>query len=338
MECGSVTTRSGGAAPDPRGQDALPDENSLERLLAEANLARLRSHWPDAEAGCVMVLRADPNNLHAHSLLGDIYRDQGRFDDALQWYRLALDLAPSSAADREKLLRLETDIREAEGRSITAVADRNEPPVLLRQFRWLTVAIVVVAIAAATITWSATRHASRLAPPRHAGGMKVRPAVGPVPHRDHVGRAQPLPQATPVPRTVEPGRQIDADLRLEAGLAARSDLTQGMRVLAASAGGGVGVLVLGLPQAVSGGTLGRNEMLRGALASAAFLLNGPANPVSVQVMVMDADGQGLMRPLFRGVVTRAALQSGADFASTWWSPSAEPSGPAFSGEAEAPQG
>jgi hypothetical protein len=147
-----------------------------------------------------------------------------------------------------------------------------------------------------------------------------------------------MPQAAAAPRVVEPGRQIDADLRLEAGLTARADLTQGMRVLAASVGGGVGVLVLGLPQASSGATLGRNEMLRGASSSAEFMLNGPADPVSVQVMVMDADGQGLMRPLFRGVVTRAALQSGTNFASTWWSPSAEPSGPAASGEADPPQG
>ncbi|MCX6359360.1 MAG: tetratricopeptide repeat protein [Armatimonadetes bacterium] len=319
------------------GQEARSDGNGLERLLAEANLARMRGHWPDAEAGCVKVLRADPNNLHAHSLLGDIYRDQGRSDDALQWYRLALDLAPSSAADREKLLRLETDIREAEGRSLTASADSHEPPVPLRQFRWLTAAIIVVAIAAGTITLSATRRAPHPAPSKDASGVKVSPVTGPAARPDPLGRAPQAAQAA-APRSVEPARQIDADLRLEAGLATRADLTRGMRVLAVSASGGGAVLALGLPQAASGAAMGRNEMLRGALASAAFLLNGPASPGSVQVMVMDADGQGLMRPLFRGVVTRAALQAGSNFASTWWSPSAEPSGPATSGESDPPQG
>jgi hypothetical protein len=270
--------------------------------------------------------------------LGDIYRDQGRSDDALQWYRLALDLAPSSAADREKLLRLETDIREAEGRSLTASADGREPPVPLRLFRWLTAAIVVVAVAAGTITLSATRRAPHPAPPKDAGGVKVGPAVGPAARPDPLGRAPQAGQAAAAPRAVEPGRQIDADLRIEAGLTARTDLTRGMRVLAVSASGGGAVLALGLPQAAAGIAMGRNEMLRGALASASFLLNGPANPGSVQVVVMDADGQGLMRPLFRGVVTRAALQANSNFASTWWSPSAEPSGPASSGEADPPQG
>jgi hypothetical protein len=37
--------------------------------------------------------------------MGDIYLDQGRLDDAIQWYCLAIDLDPGNAADRLKLTR-----------------------------------------------------------------------------------------------------------------------------------------------------------------------------------------------------------------------------------------
>src|SRR5216110_1032892 len=64
--------------------------------LSEANLLRMRARWVDAENRCIEALRLDPNNLDGHSLLGDIYRDQGKLGDAAQWYQLALDLNPNS--------------------------------------------------------------------------------------------------------------------------------------------------------------------------------------------------------------------------------------------------
>ncbi len=85
-----------------------------EKRLAGANLARMRSKWLDAETGCIEVMRSDPNNLDAHSLLGDIYRDQGRLDEAEQWYRMALDVDPSSARDKEKAEWIEQERRRRE--------------------------------------------------------------------------------------------------------------------------------------------------------------------------------------------------------------------------------
>ena len=43
------------------------------------------------------VLRSQPGNADAHSLLGDIYRDQGAIDDAIQWYRMAVGPAARTA-------------------------------------------------------------------------------------------------------------------------------------------------------------------------------------------------------------------------------------------------
>lgn len=98
--CGASTA----SGPPAGGTDGL---KSSEPALAAANLARLRKSWEVAEAACIEVMRADPNNVNAYSLLGDIYRDQERFTEASQWYRMALDLKPDSPADRVKLAEVE---------------------------------------------------------------------------------------------------------------------------------------------------------------------------------------------------------------------------------------
>ena len=75
-------------------------------LLAQANLLRVRGHWDDAAEKCMAALRLAPDSASANSLLGDIYENQGRFEDAALWYRLALDANPDSPADHLKLNRL----------------------------------------------------------------------------------------------------------------------------------------------------------------------------------------------------------------------------------------
>src|SRR5476651_2171431 len=75
-------------------------------LLAQANLLRIRGAWQEAVDKCMAAMRIIPGNCAAQSLLGDIYENQGKFDDAIQWYRMALDSNPSSIADKAKLNRL----------------------------------------------------------------------------------------------------------------------------------------------------------------------------------------------------------------------------------------
>lgn len=65
----------------------------------------MRGQWSEAADQCAEVLRIDPRNATAHSLLGDIYQDQGRPRDARHWYQLALEMNPASTADRAKLAR-----------------------------------------------------------------------------------------------------------------------------------------------------------------------------------------------------------------------------------------
>jgi hypothetical protein len=87
-----------------------PPDKGISILLAEANLLRLRRSFDLAVAKCVEVLRRYPNNASAHSLLGDIYHDQGLHADALGWFKLALDLDPASVADQQKIEQVEAEL------------------------------------------------------------------------------------------------------------------------------------------------------------------------------------------------------------------------------------
>ena len=75
-------------------------------LMAQAYLLRIRGAWQEAVDKCMAALRIFPGNCAAQSLLGDIYENQGKHDDAIRWYRMALDTNPNSPADKAKLARL----------------------------------------------------------------------------------------------------------------------------------------------------------------------------------------------------------------------------------------
>lgn len=125
-QCGEVLTPREGAEitletaveelTSPQPSLSLPQSEpepvvsaaEIHRLLTRANLNRMRREWPGAVEGCIQVLRLDPGNQTAHSLLGDIYRDQGKMEDAVRWYRMAVDLKPN-AADESKLREAERE-------------------------------------------------------------------------------------------------------------------------------------------------------------------------------------------------------------------------------------
>lgn len=86
-------------------------------LLSRSNLARMRARWEEAADLCVQALRLDPSNPTAHSLLGDIYQDQGRPEEARHWYQLALEIQPASEADRAKLARVEEALEARQQRA-----------------------------------------------------------------------------------------------------------------------------------------------------------------------------------------------------------------------------
>ncbi len=96
--CGQPTPGASRAG-SPEGEAG--NENYL--ALVRADVFRLRRQWNLAEVECSEVLRRDPDSADAYSVMGDIYRDQGKLRDAIEWYRMALDRNPSSVADRRKV-------------------------------------------------------------------------------------------------------------------------------------------------------------------------------------------------------------------------------------------
>jgi len=85
-----------------------PMSTTFDAELAMANVLRMRGEFKKAQDICLSVLKRFPNSNGAHTLLGDIYSDQGLLEQAAQWYELALDLDKTSIADRQKL----DDVRE----------------------------------------------------------------------------------------------------------------------------------------------------------------------------------------------------------------------------------
>ena len=111
---------------------SAPAENagtSAESCLLRANLLRMRGRWDLAADQCAEVLRMDAANSTAHSLLGDIYQDQGRMEEARHWYQLALELNPSSDAARAKLARVEEmlEARQQRAEWEAVIEGRSQP-------------------------------------------------------------------------------------------------------------------------------------------------------------------------------------------------------------------
>jgi hypothetical protein len=129
-------------------------------LLARANLLRMRGQWAEAVECCTEALQADAHSAAAHSLLGDIYENQGRLDKAIHWYQLALEHNPHSIADKAKLGR---------ARELQAVRRRSGDSrlswaylVAVAGVAFLFIAFVMAAIAAAdrrTAPTTAVAHA-----------------------------------------------------------------------------------------------------------------------------------------------------------------------------------
>jgi len=128
-QCGGSLVRPGARCGQCHPAAAPPAADVAGPMLARANLLRMRARWEEAVDQCVEVLRADARNPTAHSLLGDIYQDQGRLEDARHWYQLALELNPNSEADRAKLARVEEtlDARQQRAKWESMLEGRGQP-------------------------------------------------------------------------------------------------------------------------------------------------------------------------------------------------------------------
>lgn len=89
-------------------------ERELERLLATANLHRLRGQLLEAEETCRKALEVDPKDVSIREMLGDVLYDAGKLDAASNEYRAALELAPGKASLETKFAKVTLEIAERE--------------------------------------------------------------------------------------------------------------------------------------------------------------------------------------------------------------------------------
>lgn len=75
-------------------------------LLARANLMRMRGDAKQAEKVCLEILRRYPNHATANALMGDILLDQGKEEDARQWFLSTLEIDPANSQAKARLQHL----------------------------------------------------------------------------------------------------------------------------------------------------------------------------------------------------------------------------------------
>jgi len=135
IECGAPLSDDPGA----EGSD-----QEVYREITQANLSRIRGDYKQAVDICLGILKRFPNNGTAHTLLGDIYAEQGELEQAAQWFEMALDLRPESQNDRRKLEAVQR--RQSEQEAASTAQQLGIPESRPRTQQYLYVMVLLVAI------------------------------------------------------------------------------------------------------------------------------------------------------------------------------------------------
>jgi predicted Zn-dependent protease len=83
-------------------------------LYKKADSAFLRGDVKEARRCCDEIIAALPNEPLAHQLLGDLLADQGKYEDALKAYYVALIEFPSSRLLQVKIERAKMALQAAD--------------------------------------------------------------------------------------------------------------------------------------------------------------------------------------------------------------------------------
>lgn len=112
------------AAPGQRRTSRTQERPAVDRLLRDAEVAFMRGQLSAAMDFARGVINLDARNARAHVILGDAYRMQGRTDEAVSMYTVALQLDPRNADAMEKLDKAMRRSRKA--RSSAARPERKQ--------------------------------------------------------------------------------------------------------------------------------------------------------------------------------------------------------------------
>ncbi len=203
-ECGAAMSHDQGS----EGSDT-----AVYPELARANLLRMRGDYKAAEQQCLTILRRYPNNATANILLGDICAEKGDLDQSMQWYEMALDLAPESAAAQHKLEAVKQRFKEKE--TAQTVEQLGLPTTKSKAGLYALALIVAVFIFAVSMYFAGQRVQQKV--------DQRLPNVKPSPE-------QPTPDSGPVP---VPGQKSATPTDEELVKAIQATGTEGARVYAA---------------------------------------------------------------------------------------------------------
>jgi len=112
-------------------------------LLARANLLRMRGEAQQAEKACLEILRRYPNHATANALMGDILLDQGKEEEARQWFLSTLEIDPTNSQAKARLQYL------AERRSAAPATAPAPGSGRLGPWLWSLFLVVAATVAAA---------------------------------------------------------------------------------------------------------------------------------------------------------------------------------------------
>jgi len=106
----SPRTASTTAGPEPSPSTAprasTTATQEAERLVQQAQASHVRGRHIEARNLAEQALRYNRRNAQAWEVLGDICRTQGRLDDALHNYSMAVQIEPRNATLQQKIERL----------------------------------------------------------------------------------------------------------------------------------------------------------------------------------------------------------------------------------------
>lgn len=94
------------ASPKYRTTTRTTRAPSVSRLISDAETAFVRGQFRSATSACREAIKRDRRNVRAHVILGDVCRIQGRADEAISMYTVALQLDPRNSDAMSKLEKL----------------------------------------------------------------------------------------------------------------------------------------------------------------------------------------------------------------------------------------
>ncbi len=97
----------------PHGEDKTDGlKAEIALLLTSAAEHRITKNYEKAASELTEALRLAPKNTHIMVLLADLYDSRDMLDEAMVWYRTAVEIDPSHDENREKLAELSARLRK----------------------------------------------------------------------------------------------------------------------------------------------------------------------------------------------------------------------------------